>query len=103
MQTVGVKGSQLVERESGLVVPKDVSEAVPEPRPSKEPALEREAWSNDEYRLLRRVARMLDARGVKFALLCPKPGCGSLISGRDEVSGTVTLTCGCKRREFSVR
>ncbi len=98
MQTVGVRPEEFVKRESGLLVPKAADEAVPE-----EPPLEREVWTNDEHKLLSRVARLLNTRDVAFTLICRKPGCGPLRMGRDEASGAVTLACGCKRREFSVR
>ncbi|MFB3883477.1 MAG: hypothetical protein ACE149_19600 [Armatimonadota bacterium] len=89
---------EFVKRESGLLVPKAADEMVPE-----EPPLGREVWTNDEHRALSRVAKMLNGRDVAFTLICRKPGCGPLEMGRDEASGAVTLTCGCKRREFSVR
>lgn len=79
-------------------MPYDAATAVPEA-----PALKREVWTNDDYRRLARVAKMLKARNVAFTLICRTPGCGPLKMGRDETSGAVTLTCGCTRREYSVR
>lgn len=74
---------------SGLLVP-------------EEHAREREVWTKDEWRLMDRVFKLLESRGLEVFLGCTHPDCKgkSPIERRRQPDGGYLLRCPHKDRVF---
>lgn len=64
--------------------------------PDQVVAREREVWTNDEFKALRRLVRFLGQKSLAVALMCPR--CGVQIAQENGDGAGVDLICGCKRR-----
>ena len=70
---------------SGLYVPEEHKRA-------------RETWTYDEWRVLERATKLLDARGVRMYLKCDETGCEAPMERIRSLDGGITLRCGHKDR-----
>lgn len=61
----------------------------------------REVWTDDEFRLLNRVGKLLRARGMTFSLSCLSAECQhDQMSIQPRPGGGSILRCKCKDRIF---
>lgn len=75
--------------DSGIIVPESVD------------LRRREVWANDDWRLMRRVMRLCQQRGIILALICAecqeKKRAGAIFApSQDAESGEQCFTCGCR-------
>jgi hypothetical protein len=77
------------EHASGLIVPAKFSR-------------EREVWTRAEWKLLQRLGKMLDAKGVDFYMGCAAPDCRKLgpMQRVELPGGRALLRCAHKDRVF---
>lgn len=64
--------------------------------PDQVVAREREVWTNDEFKSLRRLVRFLGEKRLAVALMCPR--CRVQIAQENGDGAGVDLVCGCTRR-----
>jgi hypothetical protein len=65
---------------------------------------QRVVWTRDERRLLDRVAKVFNAHGDKFKLVCGSPVCPEpsiVLRDDDSHPGGRVLRCGCRDRVFT--
>lgn len=76
--------------ESGLIVPAEVSR-------------EREVWSRNEWKILERATKLLQARDIQIFFRCNRKACQSApIQRVRRPDGGISLECDHKTREFQV-
>ena len=74
---------------SGLLVPESLSRV-------------REVWTRDEWRLIDRVSKLLERRGVDLILACPACArAGKPRIDQDREGDRQVLRCACKDRVFT--
>ena len=76
------------QRDSGLYVPDEYSRI-------------REVWTRDALRLINRVTKLLNSRGIQVMFACENPKCvDTKISKAPGLGGEYILRCNCKDRVF---
>lgn len=76
------------EHASGLLVPADVSR-------------KREVWTSDEWRLLNRLTRLMESRGMQLLMRCTHPDCKKApIESIRQADGSNVLRCEHADRVF---